>query len=314
MLRDSQLFRRLQYAWRFPQLLVSAKAALEIDGEFSYGKHARVNEGAKIIVSGTGRLSIDDEVYVGRHVEIATESDMRIGRDTSIQDYSVLVGNLHIGAYCLFSYGVMATSGSHIFDRWPHLLIRDQDDASVSDDVSKPILVGDDCWIGAHSVLMAGVRIGKGAVIGAGTIVTRDVHPYTVVVGAPGRNVRNRLEFRPPTRLKADDSRCWPYFYSGFYLRTPEIRESLQSLGGLVAQHRMSFALDNRRGATALVLEVRSIADEVEISLDGCSYQVGTDYTRIAFPVSGDEMSYTYFELRSQRTPAKIVVREACLE
>jgi acetyltransferase-like isoleucine patch superfamily enzyme len=56
-----------------------------------------------------------------------------------------------------------------------------------------PIVVGDDVWIGNRAMILSGVTIGQGAVIGAGSIVSRDVPPYAVVAGNPARIVRNRF-------------------------------------------------------------------------------------------------------------------------
>jgi acetyltransferase-like isoleucine patch superfamily enzyme len=54
-------------------------------------------------------------------------------------------------------------------------------------------VLGADVWIGRHAILREGIRIGDGAVIGAGSVVTRDVAPYSVVAGAPARPIRRRF-------------------------------------------------------------------------------------------------------------------------
>ena len=59
--------------------------------------------------------------------------------------------------------------------------------------ILKPVIIEDDVWIGAHTVIMPGVRIGKGAVVGAGSVVTKDVEENTVVIGVPAKFVRKRL-------------------------------------------------------------------------------------------------------------------------
>jgi galactoside O-acetyltransferase len=59
------------------------------------------------------------------------------------------------------------------------------------------IKIEDDVWIGTHAVILDGVIIGKGSVIGAGTVVTKNVLPYSVVTGVPGKMVRSRLQPRP---------------------------------------------------------------------------------------------------------------------
>lgn len=50
-----------------------------------------------------------------------------------------------------------------------------------------PIFIEDDCWIGANAIVLPGVRIGQGSTIGAGSIVTKDIPPFSVAVGAPCR-------------------------------------------------------------------------------------------------------------------------------
>jgi acetyltransferase-like isoleucine patch superfamily enzyme len=56
-----------------------------------------------------------------------------------------------------------------------------------------PIFIEDDCWIGANVVILPGVRIGKGTTIGAGSIVTKDIPPFSVAIGAPCR-VRKTIQ------------------------------------------------------------------------------------------------------------------------
>jgi acetyltransferase-like isoleucine patch superfamily enzyme len=54
------------------------------------------------------------------------------------------------------------------------------------------IVVEDDCWIGAGSMILDGVRISRGCVVAAGAVVTRDVPPYSVVAGVPARVIKSR--------------------------------------------------------------------------------------------------------------------------
>lgn len=58
--------------------------------------------------------------------------------------------------------------------------------------LAKPVTIGDHVWIGARALICPGVTIGEGAVIGAGSVVTKDVEPYTIVAGNPARFIRNR--------------------------------------------------------------------------------------------------------------------------
>ena len=56
----------------------------------------------------------------------------------------------------------------------------------------KPIIIGDDVWIGTCSIVLPGVKIGKGSVVGAGSVVTKDVPDYCVVAGNPARIIKQR--------------------------------------------------------------------------------------------------------------------------
>ncbi|MCI8855592.1 MAG: acyltransferase [Clostridiaceae bacterium] len=60
-------------------------------------------------------------------------------------------------------------------------------------DTAGSITVGDYVWIGARSTILQGVTIGEGAVIAAGSVVTRDIPPYTVAAGVPARVIRRRM-------------------------------------------------------------------------------------------------------------------------
>lgn len=61
-------------------------------------------------------------------------------------------------------------------------------------DPPRPIVIEDDVWIGARVIILPGVRVGRGSVIGAGSVVTRDVEPYSIVAGNPARLIRSRKE------------------------------------------------------------------------------------------------------------------------
>lgn len=68
-----------------------------------------------------------------------------------------------------------------------------------------PIIVEDDVWIGESAILMSGVHIGRGAVIGAGAVVTKDIPPYAVAVGVPATVIKYRFSKEIIDRLKKID-------------------------------------------------------------------------------------------------------------
>lgn len=68
----------------------------------------------------------------------------------------------------------------------------------------RPTVVEDDVWIGMRSIIIAGVRIGRGSIIAAGSVVTKDVAPYSIVGGVPARLIRER--FTDPVQRAAHDA------------------------------------------------------------------------------------------------------------
>ena len=117
-----------------------------------------------------------------------------IGPDSLINRGCVLDarGPLRIGAHVSVSPNVVILTTQHMADH-PDFITE-----------TKPVTIHDYAWIGMRAMIMPGVTIGEGAVVAAGSVVTRDVPPYTIVGGAPARPIgrrqgpmRYRLAFRP---------------------------------------------------------------------------------------------------------------------
>lgn len=75
------------------------------------------------------------------------------------------------------------------FDEWD----LDVEDITSAWDRKGDIIIGNDVWIGYEAVIMSGVTIGDGAIIGARSVVTKDIPPYTIVGGVPARQIRRRF-------------------------------------------------------------------------------------------------------------------------
>jgi acetyltransferase-like isoleucine patch superfamily enzyme len=142
----------------------------------------------------------------------------RIGRAFACHGY-VTIGN-----YCAIAQDCFVISNGHRMDL-PALQIDFQSRIFPDTDasISKPVVIGHNVWIGTAAIILPGVRIGNGAVIGAGAVVTKDVPPYGIVGGNPARLIRFRFPTEtcqkieatqwhdlPPSALKA-----YPAFFSG---------------------------------------------------------------------------------------------------
>jgi acetyltransferase-like isoleucine patch superfamily enzyme len=135
-------------------------------------------------------IEIGDNVYVGHNAFLKGyyKSLMRIGSHTWIGQNCFLHsgGGITIGEYVGLGPGVQILTLSHVVD----------DDLSrpliTREQQYLPVVVEDDCDIGVGSILLPGVRIGRSSMVGAGSVVTRDVEPYSVVAGNPARLIRKR--------------------------------------------------------------------------------------------------------------------------
>lgn len=89
----------------------------------------------------------------------------------------------------MFGPGVHIHGGNHITNTVG--VFMDSVGKVIGQDLS--VIIDDDVWVGANAIILTGVHVGRGAVIGAGTIVTKDIPPYAVVVGNPARIIRFRF-------------------------------------------------------------------------------------------------------------------------
>jgi galactoside O-acetyltransferase len=107
--------------------------------------------------------------------------------NTGVHINASVGGKIVIGQWCIVGPNVvMRTAGHNYAD--PREFIRKQGHTA------RDIRIDEDVWIGANAVILGGVHIGKGAVIGAGAVVTKDVPPLGVAVGVPAKVIKFRGE------------------------------------------------------------------------------------------------------------------------
>lgn len=138
-------------------------------------------------------------------------------RKNVLYQYPINHDRLMIGKYCSLASGAkfLFNSANHTLSSlstYPFPLFAEWDETmrvTEAWDNKGDIVVGNDVWIGYEAVILAGVRIGDGAVIGARSVVTRDVSPYAIVAGAPARLIRKRFDESTITALL--DIRWWDW-------------------------------------------------------------------------------------------------------
>ena len=109
--------------------------------------------------------------------------DVLIGDHTRIGIHCTIIGPVTIGSHVNLAQGITVTALNHNFDDATKRI----DEQGVS---TRPVVIGDDVWIGANAVILPGVTIGHHAVVAAGAVVTKDVAPQTIVGGVPAKEIK----------------------------------------------------------------------------------------------------------------------------
>jgi acetyltransferase-like isoleucine patch superfamily enzyme len=135
-----------------------------------------------------GRLEIGPHVLLEPNVWLTAPGDARIRiGGGSFLNIGVMVAAdtlVEIGEHCMLANGCFVTDANHRFDD-PNLPVPWQGFTSKG-----PTRLGDNVWLGANVVVTSGVTIGERCVIGANSVVTEDIPPFSVAAGAPARVLR----------------------------------------------------------------------------------------------------------------------------
>ncbi|MBU1390955.1 MAG: antibiotic acetyltransferase [Gammaproteobacteria bacterium] len=161
-------------------------------------------------------------IKIGRRVLISLDSDLAgdnlinddcriisssLGCYSYISPQSIIV-NCKVGRYCSIGPGCKIGLGNHPLTEYstsPYIY-NDNLFKKRRDEDFSPVLIGNDCWIGANVLILGGITIGNGVIIGAGTIVTKSIPDFAIVVGSPGRVKRYRFD---EETIKFINSSAW---------------------------------------------------------------------------------------------------------
>lgn len=126
--------------------------------------------------------------------------------NTQISPFCSIAGGVHIG---LARHPTNMVSTNPVFydntQPLPHFFAKSKE----FHETAPRTIIGADVWIGQGAMIRAGVKVGVGAVIGAGAMVTKDIAPYSVVVGVPAREIKKRFDAITCKRLV--DSKWWEF-------------------------------------------------------------------------------------------------------
>ena len=146
----------------------------------------------KILPLGTD-TKIQPGVYVGTGSKISIGSHCQINQEVRLIDVT-------IGDYVLIAPYVQLLGGLvHNYSRTDIPMVMQ----GASD--KGPIIIGNDVWVGVNAIVLAGVRIGDGAIVAAGSIVTKDVPSHAVVAGIPAKVIKYRGNMQVANKESRND-------------------------------------------------------------------------------------------------------------
>lgn len=145
---------------------------------------------------------ISAEVSIGQYCKIGPvflKGPISIGKSSILNGDTFIVASesapCQIGSFCSIANGVTIRTTDHPINLPTTFSARSKryGDVFRLAGNSKPVIIGNDVWIGTNTTILPGNRIGNGAIIGAGAVVTKDVPDYTIVGGVPARKIRDRF-------------------------------------------------------------------------------------------------------------------------
>ncbi len=161
---------------RFLKKLRDIYLARILWGKYKIGKNFHAGRG--VFLWARNSIQIGDNFYIGKYSII--ECDAEIGNHVILANHVSLIGRYDHNYQQL---GVPIRLASQISDRdynWKG--------------VAQKIVIEDDVWIGLGAIILSGVTIGSGSIIAAGSVVTKDVEPYSIYAGNPAKRIRSRFD------------------------------------------------------------------------------------------------------------------------
>jgi acetyltransferase-like isoleucine patch superfamily enzyme len=155
-----------------------------------------------------GLKHVHSTFYMARGCSIATDL---VAKEYSFMNIGcVLDSKVELGRYAMLAPYVAIVGGDHAFSI-PELPVI----FSGRPNQIRTTIIEDDAWIGFGAIILAGVRIGRGAIVGAGSVVTKDIPPYEICAGVPARKIGERFA-DPADRARHDEMLTGPVVTGDF--------------------------------------------------------------------------------------------------
>jgi len=148
------------------------------------GKHASVRRSTRMDVVPFNKFELGDFSTIEDFCTINNGvGHVIIGNESRIGMSNVIIGPVTIGNAVIFAQNIVMSGLNHSYEDISLPISKQKETTAL-------IIVEDECWIGANAVITAGVTIGKHSVVAAGSVVTKNIPPYSVAVGNPARVIK----------------------------------------------------------------------------------------------------------------------------
>jgi acetyltransferase-like isoleucine patch superfamily enzyme len=188
---------RLRFGRSAGLVMIGRGVSIRYPRYLRVGKNFIVEDYAEILALSRQGIICGDNVTIGAYATIKPTNyygrnlgeGLHIGDNTNIGRYSYVgcSGLITIGRNVMVSPRVSLYAENHNFQD-TNRAMRDQGVTRA------PIVIEDDCWIASGAIILAGITIGHGSVVAAGSIVTHDVPSFSIVAGSPARVIGSRIE------------------------------------------------------------------------------------------------------------------------
>lgn len=166
---------------------VSFSAYIKGHDHIELGRGCNIHADAPVDASRSPGVRFGDKFILNRYAYVqGGNGGVRLGNGVEINNFSIVNGTGGVG----ISDDTLVGSGVRIISYQHHHAANAKIRSQPVD--ARPIRIGRDCWLGANSVIMAGVSIGDGAVVAAGAVVRGDVPPQAIVAGVPATVKKSR--------------------------------------------------------------------------------------------------------------------------
>lgn len=166
---------------------ISLGARIKVPRFLRLGKQCRLQSGCFIDVPGPHEMVLGDKVHINRGAYLGAFAPLRIGDRTDINRNASIDARGEVTIGCDVLVGPCAQ-----IIAYQHAFASPERPINTQGLVAGRIAIGDDVWIGAGAIILAGVTIGEGSIIGAGAVVTRSCPSYSILAGVPARIIGTR--------------------------------------------------------------------------------------------------------------------------